>query len=208
MKLARIALFLLINVFNFGIFEVAIQYINPTFKEAFLLQKQHLSDNMIFRTGLVFHGISACIVLLFCSALVLLRIEKTKPTLHRLIGKLTLILIFFSVVPGGLILSYSASGGVLGKLLFFLLSIYTAYLGYDGLKKIKEKNIRQHQLIMTELLVILCSAIILRLLLLLFYSMGIWSWQTNYCLAAALSWLPTLFIFTLLKNKPSNNHLY
>lgn len=208
MKLARIALFLVINILNFGIFNVAVKYINPTFEEAFLLQKTHLIDNSLFKTGLAFHGISACLALLFCSFLVLLRIEKKKPKLHRLIGKAALALIFLSVVPGGLILSYYASGGVFGKLVFFLLSVYTAYLAFDGLKKIKAKKILLHQLIMTELMTILCSAIILRILLLLFYSMDIWSWQVNYCLAAVLSWLPTMFIFTLLKNKHSNNYLY
>lgn len=208
MRLARIALFILINIFNFGILEIALKYIQPTFEEAFLLQKRHLMENSVFKAGLAAHGISACLALLCCSFLALIRIENKKPALHRFIGKVALVLIFLVVVPGGLVLSYYASGGVIGKLLFFLLSVYTAYLAYDGLKKIREKKIVLHQLIMTELMTILCSAIILRLLLLLFYFIDLWSWQLNYCLAAALSWLPTMFIFALLKNKTQNNFLY
>lgn len=201
MRLVKVILFLVINCLNFGIFQVALDYISPNFQEAFLIHKPYLQDNHLFKIGLVCHGLSACIALLICSFLVLIRIENKQPKFHRLLGKFALILIFFSVVPGGLILSYYAGGGVLGKLLFFLLSIYTAYVAFDAYHQAKKKQFKLHQLIMTELLLLLCSALILRILLLVLFYCSSLSWNTNYCIAIGISWLPTVIVFGRLKAK-------
>ena|SRR6218665_3839690 len=204
-KLGKILLFLIINIFNFRIADVALNYINPTFQEPFLLNRVHLADHVLFKTGLVLHGISACLALFICSLLVLFRIEKMNTLFHRLLGKTALYLIFLVVVPGGIVLSYFASGGKIGKFLFFTLALYTFSIAFLAMKKAKSKQIHQHQLLMKELLCILCSAIILRILLVVFAQTTKMSWESAYQLAIAISWLPTSILFLFLKTRTIYN---
>jgi len=204
LKLASILLFVLINVFNFRIADVALNYFNPTFNEPFLLTRIHLAENELFKTGLVVHGICACIALFLCPLVVLFRIEKVNVNIHRLLGKMALYLIFLAVVPGGIVLAYFASGGKIGKFLFFLLAIYTFSIAFMALKKAKLKRIHQHKLLMKELLCILCSAIFLRLFLMVFATTSL-SWELAYQLSIVFSWFPIAILFLFLKTRTSYN---
>jgi hypothetical protein len=204
LKLVKVLLFIIINILNFRIAEVALNYFNPTFMEPFLLSKTHLSGNGIFKTGLIIHGISACLALFICSLLVLFRIERVNVSFHRILGKTALSLVFGAVVPGGIILAFYASGGKIGKFLFFLLAVYTFSIAFLALKKAKAKQINQHKLLMTELLCILCSAILLRLLLMFFSTTNL-GWELSYQLSISISWLPFAILFLFLKKRPSYN---
>ena len=203
-KLVSIILFLLINLFNFRIADVALGYFNPSFEEPFLLNRVHLSENVMFKAGLVLHGICACLALFLCSLLVLFRIEKVNVIVHRFLGKMALYLVFFAVVPGGIVLAYFASGGKIGKFLFFILAIYTFSIAFLALKKAKLKQIYQHKLLMRELLCLLCSAILLRLFLMFFATTSL-SWELTYQLSIALSWCPIAILFLFLKTRSSYN---
>lgn len=202
----RIVLFLVINLFNFGIFEVALTYLKPDFTSGFLLHKTHLSGSDLFKNGLIIHGIAACTTLFLCSLLVLFRFENTFRKLHKVLGKLALILLFLCVIPGGFILSFYAEGGVAGKFLFFLLSAYTAYCGGMAYRLIRQKNVFFHSLFMKELLWLLCSAIILRVSLITLSLTSSFEWKHIYCFSIFISWLPTIIIFALLKRKRRYNH--
>ncbi len=204
LKLVSIFLFLLINLFNFRIADVALSYFNPTFKEPFLLNRVHLVENGLFKIGLVVHGICACLALFLCSILVLFRVEKVNIKTHRLLGKTALYLIFLAVVPGGIVLAYFASGGKIGKFLFFILAIYTFSIAFLALKKAKLKQIYQHKLLMRELLCLLCSAILLRLFLMVFATTSL-SWELAYQLSIVFSWCPIAILFLFLKTRSSYN---
>lgn len=206
MLLAKILLFVLINSFNFGILEVALSYFNPDFTSGFLVHKAHLATNEWFQYGLIVHGLAACLTLFLCSLLVLFRFEATFRQLHKVLGKTALILLFTCVIPGGVILSFYAEGGVTGKFLFFMLSAYTAYSGGMAYIHIRKKNILLHTLFMKELLWLLSSAIILRISLVILSQLCSWEWKQIYCLSIAISWLPTFVIFALLKRKSRYNH--
>jgi len=200
----KVLLFIIINLFNFRIAEVALNYFNPSFREPFLQSKTHLAENALFKAGLIIHGISACTALFICSILVLFRIEKVNTSIHRILGKTALYLVFGAVVPGGIILAFYASGGKIGKFLFFLLAVYTFSIAFLALKKAKARQINQHKLLMTELLCILCSAILLRLLLMLFSTVNL-GWDLTYQLSISISWLPIAILFLFLKKRSSYN---
>ena len=201
----RIILFVLINLFNFRIFDVALQYLHPGFDEAFLISKQHLVTNQLFKIGLIAHGISAVIALFICSVLVCLRIEHSYQRLHRFLGKTALYILFIAVIPGGMILAFYASGGKMGKFLFFLLAIYTAVIAYQLFKNARAKLYQKHQLFAQELLVILCSAILLRLLLIIFIETTELEYTYVYNISIALSWIPTFVVFRIVNLKNPYN---
>jgi Predicted membrane protein (DUF2306) len=190
-------LFAFLQLFNAGIFFIALSYLRIDFDESYLIGKEHLVNQPVFRFSLIIHGLSAPFALLFVSSLVLLRIEKKSIQLHRLIGKSALIIGLFFVVPSGIGLSFYASGGPLGKFIFVCLSFYTAYTIISGFLSIKQKDILLHQHWMNELLVLLSSAITLRVLITFFTLVLDWKGNSMYNTAAFISWIPLILMLKI-----------
>jgi len=198
--LAKISLFVLLNSFNLFIAIVGISYLQPGFSKPYLIGKSALFESTWFPLGLYTHALTAPLGLLLVSLLVLFRIERFR-RIHRLLGKIALVLILFAIVPSGWILSYYAMGGVLGKLIFFLLSSYTAFAAIQGYTAIRKKNTSIHQNWMREVLALLASAIILRLLLILFHRGFDFHGDTAYISAALLSWIPSILLLKVSQKK-------
>jgi uncharacterized membrane protein len=195
-----ILLFLLLNSFNVFIALVGISYLQRDFSRGYLLGKEALFQNGWFPTGLYWHSFTAPLAAIIISLLVLFRLERYRP-LHRFLGKSALILVFFGVAPSGWILSYFAMGGIAGKLIFFTLASYTAYAAWQGYSSIRLRKISEHRHWMTELLMLLVSAIILRLLLTFFRMSLDFTGNTAYNVAAILSWVPSVLIIKYIHRK-------
>ena len=198
--LAKLVLFFILNSVNVSIAIVGISYLQPDFTRGYLAGQTALFESTWFPLGLYVHAFTAPIGLLIVSLLVLFRIERF-PSVHRLMGKIALVLLLFAIVPSGWVLSYYAMGGVVGKLIFFLLSSYTAFAAIQGYTAIRQKNTLIHQHWMYEVLALLASAILLRLLLSLFHEgfdfYGNWSYNS----AALLSWVPSILVLKMMKTK-------
>ncbi len=199
MRLVKTLLFILILILNAGIFRVAASYVHVDGDEAFLMERQAQLANPFFQPALVVHGISSSISLLIVSLLVLFRLERY--AIHRTLGKTAHSLILFLAVPSGLFLSFYAAGGSPGKFLFAILSFYTAWGVIQGYQAIRQKRISEHRQWMSELLILLCSAITLRLFIVFFVMAFEWQGNVMYLTAALLSWLPGILLFKLLKWK-------
>lgn len=193
----KLLFFLFLNSFNVAIALVGVSYLHPDFSEGYLQGKEALFDSWLFPIGLAVHAASAPIALLLISLLVIFRIER-KPKIHRLLGKISLIILLALVVPSGWILSYYAFGGILGKLIFFLLAGYTAYAALQGYFAIRKHQVTEHKHWMHEVLALMVSAIFLRLLLILFHQFGFFG-STTYNTAAILSWIPSILILKLVR---------
>ncbi|MES2557542.1 MAG: DUF2306 domain-containing protein [Bacteroidota bacterium] len=193
----KLLFFLFLNSFNVFIALAGASYLHPDFSGGYLQGKEALFDSYWFPAGLAVHAASAPIALLLVSFLVIFRVEQ-KPKIHRLLGKTTLIVLLVLVVPSGWILSYFAMGGVLGKLIFFLLAGYTAFAALQGYFAIRKQDVTAHKHWMREVLLLLVSAILLRLLLILFYEFDFMG-DTAYNTAAILSWIPSILILKLIR---------
>lgn len=185
----RLLLFLLIQVLNSGIFFVGWSYLQVDFTEKYLIGKEALFNGWLFPVSLIIHAISAPIALLIISLLVLFRFEKKTPVAHRMLGKLALLLGFFLVVPSGIGLSYFAMGGKAGKFIFFFLSGYTAFVILKGYAAARSKAFTEHRYWMLELMLLLCSAILLRIFMGLSYACN-WTGDIMYITCALMSWVP------------------
>lgn len=201
--LAKLLLFLFIQSFNMFILFAGISYLHPDFTHGYLSGKSGLFDGFWFPTGLFLHAFSAPIALLIISLLVIFRMEY-KPKFHRLLGKLALMLLFFCVVPSGWILSYFAMGGTTGKFIFFFLSSYTAYAALNAYVCIRKKSVDEHKYWMHEVFALLLSAILLRLLLVLFGFIG-YTNSESYIVAALLSWIPSISVLKLRRLRLSKS---
>jgi len=177
---------------------VALSFLNPDFEHGFLAGKEELFNGFWFPSGLYLHAFTAPVTLFLVSLLVLYRIEKYV-VIHRFLGRSALILLFIVVIPSGWVLSYFAMGGSLGKFAFFVLTSYTAFAAFQGYTAIRNKHTRLHRYWMLEVLLLLSSAIVLRLLLVLFQKQFAWFGDTPYATAAILSWVPSIVLMKLLK---------
>lgn len=193
----KLILFLFIQSFNAFILLAGFSYLHPDFSAGYLSGKAHLFDGFWFPTGLFLHAFSAPFALLIVSLLVLFRLEK-KPELHRFLGKIALLLLCLFVVPSGWILSYFAMGGMIGKFIFFLLSSYTGYAALQAYQCARRRQFTEHKHWMHEVLALLLSAILLRLLLVLFVSFS-FTGNTAYIVAAILSWIPSIVTLKLVR---------
>lgn len=193
----KLLFFLFLNSFNVFIALAGASYLQPNFSRGYLAGKEALFDSYWFPAGLAIHASSAPIALLLISFLVIFRVERT-PKIHRLLGKTTLIILLGLVVPSGWVLSYFAFGGVWGKLIFFLLAGYTAFAALQGYFAIRKHQITAHKHWMHELLALMVSAILLRLLLILFHQFD-FAGYTAYNTAAIFSWVPSILILKLVR---------
>lgn len=198
--LGKVLFFLFLNACNAAIFFVAFSYLQPDFSQGYLSGKEELFRSNWFPISLYLHGFSAVPALLIVSMLVLFRMEKYK-AFHRALGKTALILVLLLVVPTGWALSYAALGGTAGKLTFFLLASYTLYAAVQGYLAIRKKEIDMHRFRMKEVLALLASAIILRLLLSLFHQVFNLSGDGVYVASAILSWVPSIMVLNLMYYK-------
>jgi len=200
----KLLLFLVLNSFNVFIAIVGINYLQQDFSRGYLLGKEALFRHSWFPTGLYWHSFTAPLAAILISLLVLFRLERFKP-LHRFLGKSALALVFFGVVPSGWILSYFAMGGTIGKLIFFTLASYTAYAAFQGYSANRKRQIALHNYWMKEVLLLLVSAVILRLLL-TFFRLGFdFTGDIAYILSAILSWVPSILILKFIRLKRSKN---
>ena len=196
--LAKASFFLFIVCFAAAIFNVAISYVDPDFSRGFLLNKQALFTGYWFPAALYLHAFSAPVVLILVSLLVVFRVERYR-YVHRFLGRVSLVLLFIAVIPSGWVLSYFAMGGIPGKFVFFLLTSYTAYTAFQGYQSIRNKDVTGHKYHMTELVLLLASTTVLRLLLALFQLKLGWFGDTAYTTAAILSWVPSVLLLKIAR---------
>lgn len=195
--LGKIPLLIIILGIASLIFYSSIRYLNPSFENGYLSGNKfpYLS---VFRIGLIVHLISAPFLVFSSSLLLFFKIEKKKPRLHRLIGKLTIYSALLFLIPSGLILSYYAIGGLIGQIIFFSLTLLTFISIVKALLEARNRNFTLHRKWVIRFYILLTSAIWLRLNMFIgsyfFHLSGV----DFYLIAAVLSWVPQLIITELL----------
>ena len=118
--------------------------------------------------------------------------RRKYPAKHRLIGKMHVIGILLLVVPSSLWMSAYAFTGHLAGAGFALLSLSTGYCVAMGWRRARERNFIKHRYWMTRCFVMLCSAVVLRLIsgaATIMDADSVWT----YPLAAWVAWIVPLF---------------
>jgi uncharacterized membrane protein YozB (DUF420 family) len=200
MKLVNSILFFFISILSAGIFYVTLRYFEPNFESGFLKGKSDFYSQDIFRISLFTHGFTASISVVLLAILVFFRLEKKSISIHRLIGKISLIATIFLVFPSGIVLSLNADGGKVGKILFLFLSIFTCYAAISGWMAIRKKQVETHKTWMKYLLLLFCSAFFLRILIVIFFYAEIHS-KSFYPVEVFLSWIPGSILFWIINFK-------
>lgn len=120
---------------------------------------------------------------------------------HRIIGRIYMVGILLGGVSG-LYLSFYATGGLVAKLGFGLLSVFWLTSAYQALNRIKNKKIKDHRNWMIRNYSLTFGAVTLRIWLPLFIVLfGIERFELSYAIIAWLAWVPNLIVAELFIRK-------
>lgn len=120
---------------------------------------------------------------------------------HRIIGRIYMVGILLGGVSG-LYLSFYATGGLVAKLGFGLLSVFWLISVYQALNRVKNKKIKEHRNWMIRNYSLTFGAVTLRIWLPLFIVLfGIERFELSYAIIAWLAWVPNLIVAELFIRK-------
>jgi small-conductance mechanosensitive channel len=170
-------------------------YFPPNFRADFLLGRESYFYGA-YRWAFYAHILVGPVALLAGLALVSERFRRRWPAVHRALGKLQIALVTLVVAPSGAWMAwYAQSGGVAG-LGFLLLAIATAGCAVMGWRSAAGRRFEEHRRWMWRCFLLLCSAVVVRLVGGLATVTGVDA-DWVYPLTAWVSWLGPLAAFEI-----------
>ncbi|MDA2736299.1 DUF2306 domain-containing protein [Bacillus paranthracis] len=127
---------------------------------------------------------------------------------HRIAGRIYMVGILLGGISG-LYLSFYATGGLVAKLGFGLLSVFWLTSAYQALHRVKNKKMKEHRNWMIRNYALTFAAVTLRIWLPLFIVLfGIEHFELSYAIIAWLAWVPNLIIAELFIRQRLNKGKY
>jgi len=170
-------------------------YLPPDFEAEFLRGRQAYFFGP-YQGAFYAHIAAGPITLLLGLVLTSDRFRRRFPLGHRSLGKLQALLILLLLVPSGFWMAWYAASGAVAALGFATLALATGTTVLLGWRAAVQRRFAEHQRWMLRCYLLLCSAVVLRLIggaATLAEVSGTWS----YPLAAWTSWLVPLAIYEL-----------
>lgn len=163
-------------------------YFPPNFDSLFL-QGRETTFHGLYRIAFYVHILSAPIVLvnglLLLNTFLLIRWRR----LHRVLGWVQMILLLLLMLPSSLVMACQSFGGWPSGLSFGLLTLVTAACAVMGLVSATRRRFAEHRRWMLRCFVLLCSAVVLRLVSGAAGLLEVSNAEAAYILAAWCSWL-------------------
>lgn len=179
-----------------------VDYFPPNFNSLFL-QGRESTFVGAYLAAFYIHIFSAPVVLF--NGLILLSdyVRRRHADWHRWLGRLQVAVLLFFVLPSGLVMSRHAFGGPLAGLSFVVLSVVTGGCAIAGVVYARRRRYQQHRRWMLRCYVLICSAVVLRLMSGAVSLIAVSSPEPAYVLAAWGSWLLPLAMFEIIERLPA-----
>jgi len=126
----------------------------------------------------------------------------TKPLIHRRLGKIYLVAAVLSAL-GGLVLGWSATGGMISSVGFILLAVLWLGTTLRAYSAVRAKRFAEHQTMMTYSYAACFAAVTLRLWLPMLIAVT-GNFTTAYQIVAWLCWVPNIAVAYALTFRPKN----
>ena len=169
-------------------------YFPPNFDSLFL-EGREATFHGLYRVAFYIHIFVGPIVLLNGLMLLSETIRKRCGNLHRMLGRVQVVVLVCLLLPSSLVMSQHAFGGWLAGLSFALLSLLTGLCAILGVKYARERKFAQHRRWMLRTFILLSSAVVLRLISGMLDSMKVSHPEIAYIVASWCSWLIPLLVF-------------
>ena len=189
----RWAVCLLILKVTFNIVENYPNYLPPDFSAVFLRGRKSQFFGA-YQRAFYPHIAAGPITLVLGMIILSERIRQRFPRWHTRLGKVQIACILLFVAPSGLWMSFYAQAGIGVKIGFSMLATATGLSAWHGWRTAVRREFGKHQIWMWRSYVLLCSAIVTRLIGGAFLVTGI-DGDWTYYMAAWTSWLLPLGVF-------------
>lgn len=176
------------------LFFITAEYLSFRSDVNFLLVKQDIVFDSIWRPVFYIHVVSGMVVILV-GPFQFLKIFRNKFIhWHRLGGKIYVYSILMFAAPTGLIMAFYAEGGLWSTVAFSIMSILWFITTFMAVVKIKQRKIEEHERWMMRSYALTFAAVTLRLLVPIF-SILIYDNENLITISTAwLSWMLNLLI--------------
>jgi uncharacterized membrane protein len=199
--LKDIAVYLIMCVATLLILQTIIAYSSFETNVGFLQQKQAYLTNTVWRIAFYVHVFTSVFTLFAgftqFSSFILTEYKK----LHRIIGKLYVVIVLFINVPSGFILAIYANGFLPSKIAFLVLDILWCWFTYMAWHSVINKKFKEHRNYMIRSYALTFSAVTLRTWKLVLSSLFIMEPIHIYMIIAWLGFVPNLLFAEWLIRK-------
>jgi uncharacterized membrane protein len=177
-------------------------YFPPNFDSLFL-EGREATFTGAYRPAFYVHIFSGPVVLF--NGLILLSeyVRRRLGGLHRVLGRVQVVVLLLFVLPSSVVMSRHAFGGWPAGLSFLLLSAATASCAIAGVVHARRRRYDRHRRWMLRSYVLICSAVALRLLSGAAGLVGVPSPEGAYIVAAWSSWLFPLAAYEVAERLPA-----
>lgn len=176
-------------------------YFPPNFDSLFL-QGREATFTGAYRPAFYVHIFSGPVVLFNGLILISDYVRLHYGGLHRVLGRVQVIVLLLLVLPSSVVMSRHAFGGNAAGLSFLLLSVATAICAVVGVLHARGRRYHSHRRWMMRCYVLICSAVMLRLMSGAAGLIGVPSPESAYVIAAWSSWLLPLAALEIIERVP------
>ncbi|MEZ6138210.1 MAG: DUF2306 domain-containing protein [Pirellulaceae bacterium] len=172
-------------------------YFPPTFERGFLEGRRAYFFSG-YHLAFYAHILSGPLALMLALLLIQSRLRQRWPQWHRWLGRAQVGLVLLLLTPSGLWMSAYAQTGVIAGLGFASLAMLTAICVLQGWRSARQHRFSAHQTWMWRTIILLNSALVLRVLgglATIFQISGEWA----YTAAAWASWLAPLASYSIIR---------
>lgn len=172
-------------------------YFPPNFDTDFLRGREPYFFG-VYSWAFFAHIIVGPISLVLGLVLVSERFRMRFPAAHRLLGKCQIAIVLFLIAPSGLWMAYYAETGAVAATGFGVLALATGACALLGWRTAVANKFAEHRRWMWRCYLLLCSAVLLRLmggLAEMMHIEGSWAYQ----FASWVSWVAPLAVFELTR---------
>ena len=179
-------------------------YFPPNFDSLFL-QGRELTFTGLYRPAFYVHIFSGPLVLVNGLILLSESVRRRHGGLHRVLGRVQVVVLLVFVLPSSVVMSRHAFGGWPAGLSFLVLSAATAASAIIGVVHACRRRYDRHRLWMLRCFVLISSAVVLRLISGAAGLLGVPSPERAYIVAAWCSWLVPLAAFEVVQRLPGRS---
>ena len=195
--IVRPILWSLLFFFAAFLFYTTVQYLSFRSDINFLLVKQDVVFDALWRTSFYFHIISAMIIIVIGPIQFIKSFRNRYLNLHRLFGKIYAYGILLFAAPSGLIMAFFAEGGTPSAIAFIIMSLLWFTTTIMAIVTVRQKKINEHRKWMMRSYALSFAAVTLRLLVPLF---SVFQFSDGFIIVSTawLSWIINLLLTELI----------
>lgn len=190
----KLTLYVALAYFSYLMCWITVQYIPIRLDAGFLNIKQDIIQHPYYQLAFFSHVYSSIIVLLAGFTQFSTRLRQRFPKLHRLVGRVYILLVICFACPSGFVMAIHANGGWIAQTSFTILSVLWFRFTYIAYRSAIKGDWEKHRNFMLRSYSLTLSAISLRLFKWIIISNLALPPMDTYRIVALASWTINLAI--------------